>query len=326
MKEKDIRDPAALARYLELVRQDIAVYFTDPDGFASVSCPACGGGRHAQEFVKDGFRYVSCAACSTLFANPRPTADRLKRFYLDAPSSRYWIDGFFRPVAENRRALIFRPRADYVAGRLGVSRGCIGDIGAGFGLFLEELRKHWPDAELMAIEPSAEMAAICRSRGIGVVQAAVEDLAGLPARFDLLTAFELIEHLHEPRRLIEEAFRLLRPGGWFLATTLSARGFDIQILWEGSNSVSPPHHLNFLTPEALAGLCVAAGFTVEEVSTPGELDWDLVERAILKDGAQTDRFWRWLAQHGDAAAKRDLQQWVARHGLSSHMRILTRKP
>ncbi|MBI3693966.1 MAG: class I SAM-dependent methyltransferase [Acidobacteria bacterium] len=327
MKEQEIRNREAFVHYLRLVREDIANYFPDSEQFRTAPCPACGALEHTAEFAKAGFEYVACRACSTLFVNPRPAAAPLREFYLRSPSSRYWVEGFFLPVAEARREKIFRPRARQIAGQLpALARETIGDIGAGFGLFLEELRILWPHARMIAIEPSAEMAAICRSKAIEVLETTVEDLEGQESRFGLLTAFELLEHLYQPRALVEKAWRLLRPGGRLLATTLNGQGFDIQVLWEQSKSVFPPHHLNFLNPRALAGLCESAGFVVEEVSTPGQLDWDIVEGAIANDSATTDRIWRLLARNGSERCKREFQAWLSRHGLSSHMRILARKP
>jgi len=326
MKEQEIRNRDAFARYLELVQQDITSYFADPGQFTKVACPACSSQNHAPEFRKVGFLYVTCLECETLFVNPRPTPTALKEFYLHAPSSRYWIEGFFLPVAEARREKVFRPRADYIAERFSTSSFMtVGDIGAGLGLFLEELRKRWPDYRMVAIEPSPEMAAICRSKGLDVAEATIEELQGHEGQFDLVTAFELLEHLYEPRVLLDQAFRLLRPGGYFLATTLNGNGFDIQVLWEQSKSVFPPHHLNFLNPRSLAGLCESVGFLVEEVSTPGELDWDIVEGAIMKDGMDAGRFWSVLARGVTESRKREFQSWLSQCGLSSHMRVLARR-
>jgi SAM-dependent methyltransferase len=327
MKERDIRSHTALNRYLELARQDIANYFADPGQFVRVACPACGGQKHAMEFTKVGFRYVTCQGCRTLFVNPRPTASMLNDFYLDSPSSRYWIEGFFLPFVEARREKVFRPRVAYVAKRLpAFSSEIVGDVGAGFGLFLEELSKLWPNSRMLAIEPSSEMAEICRSKGLDVAQATIDDLEGYDGRFGLLTAFELLEHLYEPRVLLEKALCLLRPGGYFLATTLNGEGFDIQVLWGRCKSVSPPHHLNFLNPGSLAALCEDVGFAVEEISTPGQLDWDIVEGAIVKEGVDAGRFWSLLVRDGHEAAKLEFQSWLSRHGLSSHMRLLARRP
>ncbi len=199
-------------------------------------------------------------------------------------------------------------------------------MGAGYGLFLEELRKLWPNCHMVAVEPSSKMAAFCRSKGLDVAQTTIEDIEGYDGKFGLLTAFELLEHLYEPRALLEQAFRLLRPGGYFLATTLNGEGFDIQILWEQSKSVFPPHHLNFLNPRSLAGMCESVGFLLEEVSTPGELDWDILEGAIIKDGIDTGRFWSLFSREVGEAGKREFQSWLSRCGLSSHMRVVARRP
>lgn len=251
----------------------------------------------------------------------------LKEFYVRSPSTRYWIEEFFKPVAEARREKIFAPRAAYVAKMLPeITNQRVGDIGAGFGLFLEELRRLWPRGDFVAIEPSPEMASICREKGLRVEESIFEELSILDGSFSLLTTFELIEHLHTPDLLVKKAFRLLRPGGYFLATTLNGEGFDIQLLWEKSRSVFPPHHLNFLNPDSLARLCRNAGFVVKAAETPGLLDWQIVENAWEREEARFDRFWEYLAKFGTIDAKQDLQSWITKHRLSSHMRVLAQKP
>jgi hypothetical protein len=126
--------------------------------------------------------------------------------------------------------------------------------------------------------------------------------------------------------MIRKAFSLLRPGGYFLATTLSGEGFDIQVLWEKSRSVFPPHHLNFMNPDSLAGLCRRAGFEIEAAETPGVLDWQIVEGCAQRQEAPVGRFWETVARHGSAEAKQELQAWITKHRFSSHMRVVARKP
>ena len=50
------------------------------------------------------------------------------------------------------------------------------DIGAGLGLFLSELKKRWPKANLFAVEPSTLMAAKCRSDNIKVFETTIEKM------------------------------------------------------------------------------------------------------------------------------------------------------
>jgi SAM-dependent methyltransferase len=208
----------------------------------------------------------------------------------------------------------------------GTGKVVVGDIGAGYGLFLEELSKINASVKSVAIEPSPEMAEICRAKDHEVLELIIEKIEGHDERFDFLCSFELFEHLHTPRSMIVAAFKLLKPGGSFLLTTLNGRGFDIQLMWEKSKSVFPPHHLNFCNPDSLSSLLEDVGFEVVQAETPGLLDWDIVEGNLKRGQFSTDRFWTLVAELSTDECKQELQSWITRNKLSSHMRILARKP
>lgn len=326
MKEKDIRKREVFDQYLKMVEKDVDVFFSDQSAFIQISCPACDGKDYSTQFNKAGFDYVLCSVCGTLFVNPRPTFELLADFYIQSPSTKFWVNEFFKPVAEARRIKMFRPRAEYVAQKFGNNHEWIvGDIGAGFGLFLEELSKIWLSAEMVAIEPSQEMSEICRSKGFEVLSCALENINGWDKKFDLLTSFELFEHLYDPDTFLRKVRELLRPGGILLLTTLSSGGFDIQVLWDKSKSVFPPHHLNFFNPKSIRILLERSGFLIEEISTPGKLDWDIVEGMIQNEGVDVGRFWNLLANEGTEICKEEFQDWISRNNFSSHMRILAKK-
>ena len=307
MKEQDIRDLNVFREYLELSRQDADRIFSTKSSFQDINCPACDNGDREVEIQKHGFTYVRCTKCETIFVSPRPGISDLQRFYGNSESTTFWVNEFFMPKAENRRRLMFQPRAELIASRFAeLSRGRIAEIGAGFGLFLEELRKLWPESNAIAIEPSGEMAKICAGKGLHVLEKMFEDVSESEGDFDLLVTFELVEHLQNPFEFFSKARRCLRPGGSLFFTTLSGFGFDIQNLWEGSKSVSPPHHLNFFNPNSVAILLRRCGFPQVEVSTPGRLDWNIVENSIA-EGRDPGRFWRTFARNADESAKADLQ-------------------
>lgn len=327
MKESDIRNRDAHNRYLTLALADAQRLALDRAALSAVDCPACAGGRHTDAFVKGGFAYVECTECETLFLNPRPSYASLLQLYEASPSTKYWVDEFFGPMAEARREKIFRPRAAYVASnfpQLRTSR--VGDIGAGFGLFLEELRVRWSDATMLAIEPSVDMATILREKGFEVLEQMLEEVEPADGGFGLLTAFELLEHLHDPAAFLRRAYELLAPGGYLYLTTLNGLGLDIQLLWEQSKSVSPPHHLNFVNPGSMARSLQRVGFEIVEISTPGDLDWSIVEDGWRAGESDPGRFFRTVAKHGTVEAKDALQDWVRCYGMSSHLRAVARRP
>ncbi len=219
MKESDIRKREVLNKYLELVRIDAERIFNDRSKFYEIPCPACTCYDYDVQFEKIGFRYVQCTKCDTLFVNPRPARENLMEIYVDSPSTKFWTDEFFLPMAEARREKIFKPRVNYIVEKFQeIKKGTIGDIGAGFGIFAEELKKIWQGASIIAIEPSKDMAEICRKKGLSVIELPVEDIDPLIYRFDLLTAFELFEHLQDPESFIKHIFNLLKPSGYFYMT------------------------------------------------------------------------------------------------------------
>lgn len=324
MKESEIRNQDVLDQYLAMVEADVKKFF-DPSQFETISCPACGKSTFHEEFRKSGFSYVTCNHCGTLYANPRPTQSQLDVFYSRSDSTRFWVEDFFMPFAEARREKIFKPRAREFADAFPEFRKKrIGDIGAGFGLFLEELKKLWPEAELCAIEPSVEMTKICTNKGLTVVPKMFEDLDIAEERFDFLCSFELFEHLHEPYVFLKKAHQVLNPGGKFLMTTLNGRGFDIQLLWEKHKNVNPPHHLNFINPKSISILLERCGFEVESLTTPGRLDFDIVEKMIQNESIDLGRWWTTVYE-ADDEAKSSLQKWISENCFSSHIRVVARR-
>ena len=111
------------------------------------------------------------------------------------------------------------------------------DLGCGTGLFLE---RRGADAVAFGLDFSREALSFCRSRKIESVL--LGDAAHLPikdAAFDVVTAFDLIEHVPNDRALIREIWRILRPGGYLLATVPAH-----PVLWTG-HDVSLHHRRRY---------------------------------------------------------------------------------
>ncbi len=327
MKELDIRDQGLVDEMLRLAKEDINHFFSDKNAYQQVPCPACTGTTYHQEFIKEGFWYVLCDGCGTLYVNPRPATEQFKQYYLHGASTKFFTEKFFPPVAQSRREQIFRPRAKALTSLIQANRLMrIGDIGAGFGIFCEELRYFLPDRSLICIEPESTMAQICRQKSFSVIEKTLEEIDPAEQQFDLLTAFDLVEHLHSTDAFIKKVGSLLSPGGYFLFTALNIEGFDLQVLWEQSKSIAPPHHINFLNPRSARLLIERSGLECVEITTPGKLDMDIVEGRYRESGVSTDRFWKLFFDRADEKTKASFQECFIKHQLSSHMWVLARKP
>lgn len=324
-KEDDIRKRHIFNKYLELVKRDVEKYF-DQELFEKINCPSCGCKEQNNEFKKSIFSYVSCPVCETLYVSPRPTIDTLNKFYSDSTSTNYWVNDFFKPMIDVRTEKIFKPRVESIISEYpSLNKGRIGDIGAGFGIVLELLKRKWPEGDFIAIEPSIEMAEIMEQKNIYVINKMLEEVEEVEGKFDLLMSFELFEHLYYPETFLRDIFKLLKPGGQILFTTLNGGGFDIQILWENSKSVFPPHHLNFFNTESIKILLDKCGYEDISVETPGKLDWDIVEGMYLNEKVELPRFWKRIIKK-DEKTKKELQNWISENNMSSHMKVKASKP
>lgn len=325
MKEAEIRPQSIFDEYLRLARKDTVDYFSGVEKLP-FPCPACGGDGEPA-FAKNGFDYASCPGCRTLYVSPRPREEAFTRYYTESPSSKYWATTFYKETADARREKIWKPKASLIAELLaphGLTDRHVLDIGGGYGIFAEEMKTHGPKS-VVIIEPAPHLAKICREKGFGVIQKFLEQVvpADLPDGKKAFVSFELFEHLYSPKEFLVRLFSLMQPGDLFIFTTLSGLGVDIQVLWEKSKSVSPPHHLNFFNPESAELLLKRVGFEVLRRDTPGKLDLDIMANSV---GDVEDRFWKNFLALADEATKARWQALISETGWSSHMMIAARKP
>jgi hypothetical protein len=195
---------------------------------------------------------------------------------------------------------------------------------------LEEARALRPSIIGRAVEPSVSMAATCRAKGFGTFEGFSQQAARDPAWRgcgDIVTSFEVLEHLDDVLGFVVSARELARPGGLVVMSGLCGGGFDIRVLGPRSNSVSPPHHITFLSQKGVTRVLERAGLQLIEFLTPGRLDVDIVRNAALSDpAALADPFLRELILGDCEEARAAFQAFLAAHKLSSHMWFLARRP
>jgi SAM-dependent methyltransferase len=150
----------------------------------------------------------------------------------------------------------------HVAPALDGRRPRLLDLGCGTGMFLS---RRAGDAQAFGLDFSRQALGFCHARGLDRV--AQGDAARLPfadGSFDVVTAFDLIEHVREDGALIAEILRVLRPGGMLLATVPAH-----PILWSG-HDVSLHHHRRYrrrqfealFDPARWETIRMTAGFTL----------------------------------------------------------------
>lgn len=309
--------------------RDIERMLARRNEFVELPCPACDSSAALPAFSKYGFHFKKCSGCETIYMSPRPSEAVMADYYANSENYAYWAKHIFPASEPVRREKIHKPWLNKIIGfceRYEVRTGRLVEIGPGFGTFsaLACQSRHFD--EVLAIEPTPELASACRARGVSVIEKRIEDVGDDVAPADVLVAFEVIEHLYQPRNFVRQARHLVRPGGLLILTCPNGQGFDIAVLGAGSQAVDA-EHVNLFNPASLASLVSSEGFEVLEVSTPGRLDAEIVRDEILAGRHQLGNnpfLHRVLVEEWDRLGW-PFQQFLAQNGLSSHMWLIARR-
>jgi 2-polyprenyl-3-methyl-5-hydroxy-6-metoxy-1,4-benzoquinol methylase len=327
LSEHELCPDDLLAGQEEAFARDIARLQARRGEFIAVDCPACGGADRRVAFAKFGFDFASCVACATIYMTPRPSPAIMAAYYANSENYAYWATHIFPASEATRREKIHKPWLERVIGYCrshGIARGTLVEVGPGFGTFAALARGSGAFDRVVAIEPTPEMAAACRARGVDVIERRVEEIGEEIGAIDVLVSFEVIEHLFAPNLFLAQCARLVRPGGLVVLSCPNGQGFDIAQLGAAALAVDA-EHVNLFNPASLARLVAAHGFSVLEVTTPGRLDSEFVREAALKGEIALDPFLRRVLVDEWDRLGWPFQQFLAANGLSSHMWLAARR-
>jgi SAM-dependent methyltransferase len=152
-------------------------------------------------------RLLACRGCGLLYRSPRPAAAALLQAYAE---ERYPAERLPQMIASQRA--LFRPKARALARVLG--RGArVLEVGSFVGGFLREARE--AGLEPVGVDPGGQAVDLCRRLGLRVVRSSLEELRA-PAEFDAVAIWNTFDQLPCPKRALEAALRVLRPGGRLL--------------------------------------------------------------------------------------------------------------
>ncbi|HVU64375.1 MAG TPA: class I SAM-dependent methyltransferase [Phycisphaerales bacterium] len=240
------------------------------------ACPVCGGTTFVQHAIafdyelrtcRNAWRFVRCTDCSHIWLNPRPAISTLSVIYPPHYYAYHYTEKV-SPLALRIKNALDRRKFGTIRSVLGGAprplRG-FADIGCGDGRYLAFARAAGvPDAHNYGLELDPSSVERLRARGFAAVCARVEDCREIaPASLDLATMFHVIEHVDDPRAVVEGVAAWIAPGGVFAVETPNIAAWDARLFartyWGGYHV---PRHWNMFTPVTLARLLRDAGLEV----------------------------------------------------------------
>lgn len=235
-------------------------------------CNLCGAddtsvlfeGRDRLHGLDGSFTFVRCRRCGLMYLNPRPTREEMVCYYPpeyesfcraieDEPSTiKRWLLKY--GIQRRCRAIIAHKK-----------RGRLLDVGCATGIFLAEMRQHG-EWELHGVETNQEAAAYARTRfGLDIFIGELEEASYPNCYFDVITLWDVLEHLPDPRSALLEIRRILKPDGILLIQVPDANSLEARLFGRFWIGLDIPRHLYLFSMHTLNALLQQAGFEAREI-------------------------------------------------------------
>ncbi len=142
------------------------------------------------------------------------------------------------------------------------------DVGCSSGALLKVAQEN--GFQVSGAEPATQAAQTAQAMGFDVFPGFLQDAHFPDNHFDIVTLFEVIEHLTDPIALISEVRRILKPGGILLLGTGNADSWTVSFIgnrWEYFDIRSHGGHISFFNPTSTRLMAKKTGFEIAGIST-----------------------------------------------------------
>ena len=207
------------------------------------------------------YNLYECDKCNIGMLHPFPSEEELAKLY----SCGNYRTGTGKRFGFAIESLIYLGRLRK-RGRISkyVKTGTILDIGCGRGLFLDVMRRGgWHTIGTEFNEETASYA--IKTYGLKVLSGDIIQHKLLPESLDAININQVLEHLKNPDKIIEESFRLLRKGGVLIISVPDLRSPQFAIGKENWFLLDLPFHLFHFTEEGLSELLRKNQFKVKYI-------------------------------------------------------------
>jgi SAM-dependent methyltransferase len=220
-------------------------------------CLLCGAGSHKTVFTEDGVDILRCRSCGHVFSS-YPGEPHFDGFWGEDVGD---DDHFYWRTARNPMY------DDFMRMFLDGRSGKLLDMGCGLGFFLTRIARHsrW-EPYGCEISPAAVRYARDKNGLKNIVCSRLQDLDAPPGAFDVITMWDVLDHLLAPDPLLRRCHTLLRDGGMCFIRTPNVRlqlpRARLNVLLRGRGAGLHAHeHLHHYSQASIRTLLERNGFT-----------------------------------------------------------------
>ncbi|HSU87558.1 MAG TPA: class I SAM-dependent methyltransferase [Terriglobia bacterium] len=230
-----------------------------------VTAPALTGTDFLFESTSKVFTLHSCSSCRSLFLDPMPDSREIAAFY---PAQYWWNasqSGMLKKLESVYRRIALRDHVAFITKAAGGRAGPeILDVGCGSGTLLGLLKQR--GFHTRGVDFSAEAARIAKAEnGVDVAVGSLEEVHFPDASFDLVTLFHVMEHVTNPRRVLSEVARVLKPNGVVVLQVPNIESWQFKMFGAKWYGLDIPRHVIDYSKNSMEKLLKDSGFVPSRI-------------------------------------------------------------
>lgn len=203
---------------------------------------------------------VLCRDCGFAYQHPVPGERDLKNAYSGLRDDKYSEEDDCRSMNAHLSLRTIRRHRH---------NGALLDVGSSTGIFLNAARINF---EVHGVEPSAWAAGVAKNslNLKNIVNGTFDESAFPESSFDVISLIDVLEHVADPRKTLQKAFSLLKPGGLLYLVTPDIRSLSARLLgryWWGLREA----HLYYFSERTLSRLLAELRFAIVETRSYGRI-------------------------------------------------------
>lgn len=234
-----------------------------------VNCRVCNSKNHSFLFKKYNYSIVKCLNCGLVFTNFNPPENFFDKFY----SQSYFQKGDqkrgYKDYQGEEIALkeTFKKRIDLLNLP---STGKVLDVGCAYGYFLNTIDSNW---HKFGVEVSTHASKIAKKQNPKgkIINDVLKKNQFKSHQFDLISLWDVIEHLEDPKQTIKLSHSFLKKDGLLAITTGDVSSFFAKLQGSNWHLFNPPQHLSYFSPSTIRKLLKESGFKNIKVTHPAAI-------------------------------------------------------
>ncbi|MEI9475111.1 MAG: class I SAM-dependent methyltransferase [Deltaproteobacteria bacterium] len=231
-------------------------------------CNVCESADIETHMTKEAWEIVRCRRCGLSFVKNIPTEEELAALY----GHTFFEDGQKSPgqgvkLDENPTYANARKRIDSII-KIGPAKGRMLDVGCGTGIFLKAASPFYECSGLDVSGYATEFAV--KRLGVDARKGTIFDFSFEPKSIDVITMWDVIEHVRDPDSYIRKISDIIAPGGLLVLSTGNVDSLMFRIQRSNWHLLIPPQHLFYFNKSSITFLLAKHEFNIVKVEHRGQ--------------------------------------------------------